>query len=121
MTTQTPSHDDNATMTNQMACPLCWTPFQRVGRQRFCSPNCRKTRTHQASPQPEQPIPPQGKKRQATVYACPNCQTRYYAEQWCHDCNIPASRVGFGGLCPHCDEPVTITDLIDTPKEAQNR
>ena len=24
-------------------CPVCWTTFQPVGRQRFCSGNCRKT------------------------------------------------------------------------------
>jgi len=23
-------------------CPVCWTSFQPVGRQRFCSGNCRK-------------------------------------------------------------------------------
>ena len=24
-------------------CPVCWSTFQPVGRQRFCSGNCRKT------------------------------------------------------------------------------
>ena len=24
-------------------CPICWTTFQPVNRQRFCSGNCRKT------------------------------------------------------------------------------
>ncbi len=24
-------------------CPVCWTTFRPVGRQRFCSGNCRKT------------------------------------------------------------------------------
>jgi hypothetical protein len=49
-----------------------------------------------------------------TIYACPTCETRYHGEQWCHDCNQPCTRVGLGGLCPHCAEPVAISDLIDT-------
>jgi len=24
-------------------CPVCWSTFQPIGRQRFCSGNCRKT------------------------------------------------------------------------------
>lgn len=48
-----------------------------------------------------------------TVYTCTECEQRYFAEQWCHDCNRQCQRVGIGGLCPHCDEPVTIDDLLD--------
>jgi hypothetical protein len=36
--TTTPTRDDSTT-----TCPVCWTNFRRVGRQRFCSGNCRKT------------------------------------------------------------------------------
>ncbi len=39
--------------------------------------------------------------------------TRYYGQQWCHDCHQPATRVDLGGLCPHCDEPFAVTDLLD--------
>jgi len=62
-----------------------------------------------------EPVVPQGIRRlDATIYECPTCNTRYHGEQWCHDCNQPCTRVGLGGLCPHCDEPVAISDLIDT-------
>ncbi len=119
----TPPDDDNTTTTtDRLQCPVCWTPFIRVRRQRFCSDNCRKTawaRNHQPAPRPAQPVPPPRRRRDATVYACPDCDTRYYAQQWCHDCNQPCARVGLGGLCPHCDEPVTINDLLDTPKETE--
>jgi hypothetical protein len=48
-----------------------------------------------------------------TIYQCPECDTRHLGQQWCPDCHQPCVRVDFGGLCPHCDEPVTISDLID--------
>lgn len=123
-----PPDDDNTTTPAATApprdrplCPVCWTPFSRVGRQRFCSDNCRKTawaRSHQATPRPVESIPPPGRRRNATVYSCPSCEVRYHAQQWCPDCNQPCIRVGLGGLCPHCDEPVAITDLLDTPQPA---
>jgi predicted amidophosphoribosyltransferase len=97
-------------------CPVCWTPFTPTGRQLYCSGGCRKTawrRRHtQPAPQPE-PVPPPRRRRDVTVYSCPDCDTRYYGQQWCHDCHQPATRVGLGGLCPHCDEPVAVTDLLD--------
>jgi hypothetical protein len=49
----------------------------------------------------------------ATVYQCPSCDRRYLGEQRCEDCNVFARRVGPGGSCPHCDEPVAVTDLVE--------
>ncbi len=49
-----------------------------------------------------------------TVYECPDCEIRYLDERRCPDCNLFCRRVGAGGLCPHCDEPVTINDLADS-------
>jgi predicted amidophosphoribosyltransferase len=120
-----PSGDDITTTTSspgsseQLLCPVCWTSFARVRRQRFCSDNCRKTawaRTHRAPAAPAAPVPPRGRRREATVYACPSCDMRFYGQQWCPDCNQPCTRVGLGGLCPHCQEPVALTDLLDTPQ-----
>jgi hypothetical protein len=48
------------------------------------------------------------------VYECPECETRYLGERRCPDCHLFTRRAGAGGSCPHCDEPVTIADLIDT-------
>ena len=121
MRTETPPDDDTTTTTKPPpawpACPVCWTVFHPVGRQRFCCGNCRKTawaRTR-AVPRPTVPIPPAGQRRDTTVYACGTCDARFYGEQWCHDCNQPCTRVGLGGLCPNCEAPVALTDLLDTP------
>jgi predicted amidophosphoribosyltransferase len=123
---ETPWHDDSATIASpttptshqQLLCPVCWTPFTRVGRQRYCTQACRKTawtRRHTTTVAAPAPVVPPGiRRRDVTIYECPTCETRYHGEQWCHDCNQPCTRVGLGGLCPHCDQPVATTDLIDT-------
>ena len=51
--------------------------------------------------------------RAASIYECPACEARHLGEQRCPDCQIFCRRVGPGGRCPHCDEPVAIVDLID--------
>ena len=55
---------------------------------------------------------PERAKRDATVYECPTCETRYLANQYCSDRRTFCRRVGCGGGCPHCDEPVAINDLL---------
>jgi hypothetical protein len=93
--------------------------FTRVRRQAYCSPRCRRTawrRRHTTAPPP---VPaPTGGRRASTVYTCPDCDTRYLGEQWCHDCNQPCTRLDRGGLCPHCDEPVTLDELLNTAQLA---
>ena len=48
------------------------------------------------------------------LYACPACDARFLGEQRCPDCNTFARRLGPGGPCPHCDEPVAVSDLLQT-------
>ena len=50
------------------------------------------------------------------VYVCPSCETRFLGEQRCPDCGLFCHRVGPGGLCPHCDEPVVLADLLQPAK-----
>ncbi len=45
------------------------------------------------------------------IYQCPECETSYLGERRCPDCHLFCRRAGTGGLCPHCDEPVTLSDL----------
>ena len=96
-------HNDTATM----KCGQCGTPFIPFGRRQWCSDACRQTawRRRRAAPRPVLPT------MNATIYQCPNCETRYLGEQRCDDCNTWCRRLGPGGTCPHCDEPVAITDL----------
>jgi len=94
-----------------IACPVCLQPFVPRGRQRVCSPACRQAVWRRRHPTPL-PQVPDNVARAATVYACPSCETRYLGVQRCPDCGVFCCRVGLGGLCPLCDEPVAVTDLL---------
>jgi hypothetical protein len=103
-----PSRNDGVTI----ACPICQRSFHPSGRRRFCSDACRQAAwrarrpvTLVASLSPRTP-------RAATIYECPSCEARSLGEQRCPDCNTFTRRVGPGGLCPHCDEPVAVSDLL---------
>ena len=47
-----------------------------------------------------------------TVYECSECDQRTLARR-CEDCNLFTRRVGEGGHCPECDEPILTTELTD--------
>lgn len=102
-----PVRDDPATI----ACALCRRSFVPQGRQRYCSTTCRQSawrRLHQA---PVMPLVVVAKA--STVYECDTCGNRYLGTQRCEDCNTFARKVGPGGCCPYCDEPVALADIID--------
>lgn len=103
-----PSRDDNETTTSP--CPVCGNRFTPVRRQRYCTNACRQIAYRRRHAEPAK-IPAPAPRRAATVYICQECEQRYLGEQWCPDCNRPCQRLGTGGNCPHCDEPVTIEDL----------
>jgi len=98
-------------------CPVCADTFTPIRRQRYCQPRCRqtawRTRHDQLTPPPVIALPPRTPRRDITIYQCLACGTRQLGQQWCHDCNRPCIRVDLGGLCPHCDEPITISDITD--------
>lgn len=107
---RTPSRHDAVTMT----CPVCQQTFVPAGRQRFCSDRCRaaayrRRRDTGSAPlvvpnaQPRQPI---------TVYECDTCGTRSLGEQRCADCAKFMRKIGIGGTCPGCDEPVAVSELV---------
>jgi hypothetical protein len=101
--------------TGTTACPACGTGFTPIRRQRYCTPACRQAawRTRHPAPTPVPALPAATRRRDITVYQCPECGTRRLGEQWCPDCTRPALRLDLGGLCPHCDEPITISDITD--------
>ena len=47
-----------------------------------------------------------------TIYECGGCGERFLGERRCGDCNVFARAVGLGGLCPECDTPVLLEDLL---------
>jgi predicted amidophosphoribosyltransferase len=98
-------------------CPTCQQPFTPIRRQTYCTPACRQAppgepATHNPGPHPP-PSRPGTSRRDITVYQCPHCDTRYLGQQWCHNCHTPCTRLDHGGLCPHCSEPVAISDIIE--------
>jgi hypothetical protein len=109
--TPRPSRDDIATR----ICPLCEGSFTATGRQTYCRPACRKTafrRRHQ-QPLAAVTVPAARPRREFTIYECPTCAERLLGEQRCPTCGVFARRLDIGGSCPHCNQPVTLHDLLD--------
>ena len=113
MTPLTPWRQEDHTST----CPMCGRHFVPVGRQRHCSDACRQAAWRRRQAVSASLVPaPTASPRALTVYCCPACEMRLLGVQRCPDCHIWARRVGPGGLCPHCDEPVAFADLtLDQP------
>ena len=112
MDTKTPVSDVSVTAPG---CPSCGRPLPTGRSRRFCSPACRQAayrRRHQRDEPPVQ-LPPQRSRLHGTVYQCPECETRYLAEQWCHDCSRPCQRLSPGGTCPSCEETITIQEITE--------
>lgn len=84
------------------------------GRARlFCDGACRQAayrRRHQQSA-PRPALPPAGRGKDSTVYECDGCGERFVGTQRCEECNRFARRIGAGGHCPSCDEPVAFVEL----------
>ena len=102
-----PLRNDGVTI----ACPRCGQVFTPAGRQRFCSAACRQAAGRQRHPTPLPPLPTRTP-RAATIYECPSCGARLLGEQRCPDCQQFCRRIGPGGPCPHCDEHIALTDLL---------
>jgi hypothetical protein len=111
-----PLRNDDGTM----RCPVCQQPFVPRGRQRVCSAACRQTVWRRRHPRPVDPIP-ERTTRATTVYACPSCEVRYLGVQRCADCGVFCRRIGPGGPCPHCDEPVALADLFPSADPSTGR
>lgn len=106
-----PSRNDPVTI----PCPVCGSAFIASGKRRYCRDAYRVTahrRRHQPDPRPAEPLPPAGRRRAHTIYECGTCGTRTLGEQRCADCGTFTARVGYGGLSPCCDEPLTFDELL---------
>lgn len=100
-------------------CPICQTGTV-LPRARYCSDACKQRayRLRQAASVPAdrvaQPVEPRRRRTLVahTVYECPACETRLLGEQRRPDCGVFCRRLGLGGPCPHCDEPVLLADIL---------
>ena len=91
-----------------MICP-CGNQFPASGRRLYCSDACKQKtwrNRHATPPLPRRAAPAE------TVYVCPECENRYLGERRCPDCNLFTRSLGPGTTCPHCDEPIAISDII---------
>jgi len=71
---------------------------------------------------PPKPGAERADRRQAdTVYQCPMCDVRLIGEQYCEECHSFARRLGPGGNCPCCDEPISITELLQPEQFAARK
>jgi hypothetical protein len=107
-----PLRDDGATK----RCPVCHHRFVVMGRGQYCSDGCRKKAwrlRHQTTAVPVVVPAPGVPRRSVTVYVCPVCDTKALGVQRCEDCGTFMTRVGVGGECPSCSEPVAVCDLLD--------
>ena len=113
--------DDQATADRRggRACPVCQTPITSA-RARYCSDACKqrayRLRQTDGTPLDRDALTTDLRARHAlvaqTVYECPACETRLLGEQRCPECQQFCRRIGPGGRCPHCDEPVALADLL---------
>jgi hypothetical protein len=94
-------------------CPTCGAAFTPIRRQRYCTQACRQSAWRARHPAPQPPPVTGTPRRDITVYRCPECDVHHLGRQWCHDCHRPCTRLDYGGLSPHCHQPVAISDLID--------
>ena len=93
----------------------CNCPASESRRDGYCSDACKAAayrRRHHATVAPVT-LPPRRPRKPVTVYECDDCGTRAVGQQRCDQCATFMRRIGIGGHCPHCNEPVAISDLPD--------
>ncbi|PZR79844.1 MAG: hypothetical protein DLM65_09660 [Candidatus Aeolococcus gillhamiae] len=97
-----------------MICPVCGHDFEAVGRQQYCSGACRALayRRRRDVKDDALPLPPARRVKPITVYGCAGCGSRSLGDQRCDECGTFMTRIGIGGHCPACDEPVAVAELI---------
>ncbi len=106
-----PSRDDS--VTTPPVCASCNSPLPTTqGRQRYCNQACRQRAYRNRHGRPDDAAEPAPAGRSSSIYQCPDCDTRYVGQQRCQDCNLFCTRLGTGGTCPCCDEPITLDELL---------
>ena len=76
------------------------------------SPNRRQVLLDACRATSRRPSPKSQPRRPITVYECDGCGNRALGEQRCPDCSTFMRKIGIGGECPCCDEPISVTELV---------
>lgn len=107
------SRDGSARPSGPRACPGCAADLPSP-RARYCSAACKQRayRARRLAPSPTASTTAVRSRPARTVYECPACGERSLGEQRCPDCHRFCRRLGPGGSCPHCEEPVLLADLL---------
>jgi hypothetical protein len=92
-------------------CPVCGKVPDRP-RATYCS-DAHRQHAYRQRQTSTPPALPRRLPRELVVYQCPSCEQRYLGQQRCDECHTFCRRLGPGGPCPHCEEPVAVADLID--------
>jgi hypothetical protein len=98
------------------SCLVCGQPLPAGRPRTTCSDACRQAawrRRHQPPPPSVEALPAAHTTKDHTIYECPACDTRLLGEQRC-ECGSFMRRLGPGGLCPCCNEPITSEELLET-------
>lgn len=101
-------------------CLNCGTLFEGRGRSRYHSHACQQQAYRLRRRQGREPLlaalASELRERRAlvgqTVYECVRCEERYLGEWRCPTCNLMCRKLGLGGRCQHCDEPMLVTELL---------
>ncbi len=95
-------------------CLACSASLPPGRARQYCNTACRQAgwrRRHQNTT-PITALPEPKSRRTTTIYQCPICENRYLGDQRCQECNRFCTRLGPGGMCPCCDEPITVQELL---------
>jgi len=58
------------------------------------------------------PTTPSTSSSLSVLYECGGCGERLLNERRCEGCNHWARRLGPAIVCPHCDEPILLADVL---------
>jgi hypothetical protein len=110
---------DPADARSHRSCPVCQAAIT-AARARYCSDACRQ-RAYRLRQPDRAPLDldvlttdlrRRGELVARTVYECPACEARLLGTRRCPGCHVFCRRLGLGGSCPHCDDPVMLTELL---------
>jgi hypothetical protein len=94
-------------------CLVCDVEILSPRGRHYCSSACRnkawRRRRYETTFRSDRDLP--GQPSWQAIYECPRCRRRLIDDHRCPDCNLFGNRLGLGGPCPHCHEPVLLTDL----------